>query len=267
MLALGNAGGKGGLPSTAQGTIQAPQPVDQGQRQRRQHHREAARHARDRRADPGGRLRRPAGQRQRPGRRHGHRRQRRARARTAPTRPPPRASRSRSTRPSPSPTRSTRARPPPPCTSAWPASWASTSPTPSKPTDCGTATRAAAGGFSPAVSSGALVCDVYPARPRRRPAWRRRRDHLGHSSANGLTNRSSDTPATGRCTSRIGAHQHLTRGQRSPAACVPSSAQTSERAPGTPTTVHPQAACVPMVAPGTMRSTAYRRVPSVRPRR
>ena len=66
----------GGLPSTAQGTIQAPQPVDQGQRPGRQHDRGPARHARDRRADPGGRLRRPAGQRQRPGRRDGHRRQR-----------------------------------------------------------------------------------------------------------------------------------------------------------------------------------------------
>ena len=66
----------GGPPSTAQGIIRR-RTEHQGQRSGRQHDREPARHARDRRADPGGRLRRPAGQRLRPGGRHGHRRQRR----------------------------------------------------------------------------------------------------------------------------------------------------------------------------------------------
>ena len=77
VLALGNAGGRGGLPSTAQGTIQALNQSIKASDQGANTTERPARHARDRRADPGGRLRRPARQRQRPGRRHGHRRQRR----------------------------------------------------------------------------------------------------------------------------------------------------------------------------------------------
>ena len=76
VLALGNAGGRGGLPVHRAGHHPGAEPDHPGQRQRRQHHREAARHDPDQRADPGGRLGRPARQRQRPGHRHGHRGQR-----------------------------------------------------------------------------------------------------------------------------------------------------------------------------------------------
>ena len=40
----------------------------------------------------------------------------------------------------------------------------------SQPTDCGV-DPSGAGAFTPAVNSGALVCDVYPSSPAQRRAW------------------------------------------------------------------------------------------------
>ena len=73
VLALGNAGGRGGLPSTAQGTVQGLNRTIQATDNGANTARDAARHDPDQRADPGGRLRRAARQLVGPGHRHGHR--------------------------------------------------------------------------------------------------------------------------------------------------------------------------------------------------
>ena len=54
VLALGNAGGRGGLPVHRPGHDQRPEPDHPGERQRGEHDRDAARHAADERAHPGG---------------------------------------------------------------------------------------------------------------------------------------------------------------------------------------------------------------------
>ena len=162
VLALGNAGGRGGLPSTAQGTIQALnqsiKASDQGANTTEDLHGMLETDAPIQEGDSGGPLVNASGQVV--GMDTAASASAAARARR-----PSRASRSRSTRPSPSPTRSTPGRPRPPCTSAWPASSASTSATPPRRPSAGPA-KPAGPLFAPAVNSGALVCEVVPERAR-----------------------------------------------------------------------------------------------------